>query len=48
VWTGDRMIVWGGMGPTQKGGLYCAGPSNEIFSDGFESGDASAWSLLVP
>jgi hypothetical protein len=48
VWTGDQMIVWGGMGPTQKGGLYCVAPANGIFSDGFESGDASAWSLLLP
>jgi len=48
VWTGDQMIVWGGMGPTQKGGLYCAAPGSGIFADGFESGDASAWSAVLP
>ncbi|MEW6746025.1 MAG: hypothetical protein AB1486_25070 [Planctomycetota bacterium] len=26
VWTGSEMIVWGGMGPTQQGSLYCACP----------------------
>lgn len=23
MWTGRQMIVWGGLGPTQKGGMYC-------------------------
>jgi N-acetylneuraminic acid mutarotase len=48
VWTGNRMIIWGGMGPTQKGGMYCAPQAAEIFADGFESGDTSAWSAVVP
>jgi len=46
VWTGAQMIIWGGW--TQSGALYCAPPPSEIFADGFESGDLSAWSLVVP
>jgi N-acetylneuraminic acid mutarotase len=48
VWTGSEMIIWGGINDTQQGSRYCAAPGNGIFSDGFESGDASAWSLLAP
>jgi hypothetical protein len=49
VWTGSEMIIWGGINDTQQGSRYCAAPlGGELFSDGFESGDASAWSLLVP
>jgi hypothetical protein len=49
VWTGSEMIIWGGIIETQQGSRYCASPLGaDLFSDGFESGDASAWSLLVP
>ena len=53
VWTGSEMIVWGGYGGRGKlhtGGRYAAGPSctNDIFADGFESGDLSAWDVAVP
>ena len=48
VWTGSEMIIWGGIIETQQGSRYCAAPGNGIFADGFESGDASAWSLLLP
>ena len=30
VWTGRQMIVWGGFGPTQKGGLYCLSGQGNI------------------
>ena len=48
VWTGSEMIIWGGANTTQQGSRYCAAPAAGIFSDGFESGDASAWSLQLP
>jgi hypothetical protein len=49
VWTGNEMIIWGGINDTQQGSRYCAVPSGgDLFADGFESGDASAWSLVVP
>jgi len=49
VWTGAEMIIWGGANYTQQGSRYCAAPvGGDLFSDGFESGDASAWSLVVP
>ncbi|HPA80916.1 MAG TPA: hypothetical protein PLS95_08905 [Thermoanaerobaculales bacterium] len=49
VWTGTEMIIWGGVNDTQKGSRYCAAPlGGDLFADGFESGDASAWSLVVP
>jgi N-acetylneuraminic acid mutarotase len=49
VWTGSEMIIWGGINDTQQGSRYCAAPlGGDLFSDGFESGDASAWSLVVP
>ncbi len=48
VWTGSEMIVWGGVIATQQGSRYCAAPGIGIFADGFESGDASAWSGIVP
>jgi hypothetical protein len=48
IWTGSEMIIWGGINETQQGSRYCAAPLGGIFSDGFESGDAAAWSLVVP
>jgi len=55
VWTGSEMIVWGGdggggVGRLNTGGRYAATQSctNEIFADGFESGDLSAWDVAVP
>jgi N-acetylneuraminic acid mutarotase len=48
VWTGTEMIIWGGANNTQQGSRYCAAPSNGLFSDGFESGGTSAWSVTVP
>lgn len=47
VWTGTEMIIWGGANTTQEGSRYCAA-STAFFADGFESGDAGAWSVLVP
>ncbi len=44
VWTGIEMIVWGGSPYTRAGGAYAP----PIFADGFESGDTSAWSAVVP
>ncbi|MDH3522866.1 MAG: hypothetical protein OES32_04705 [Acidobacteriota bacterium] len=52
VWTGDQMLVWGGAwnqsGQTGTGAAYCAQAPSGIFADGFESGDTSAWSAVVP
>jgi hypothetical protein len=47
VWTGTEMIIWGGANTTQQGSRYCA-VSDAIFADGFESGDAGAWSVQEP
>ena len=35
---------------SETGGVYCVSPAggSEIFADGFESGDTSAWTLTVP
>jgi len=46
-WTGRAMLIWGGSseGGTLTGGLYCA---TRVFEDGFEWGDASAWSSTTP
>jgi N-acetylneuraminic acid mutarotase len=58
VWTGDRLIVWGGLADsygsyTTTGGLL--GPEtsppptpSQIFADGFEEGDMSRWSVTAP
>ena len=48
VWTGSEMIIWGGIIETQQGSRYCAATASEIFADGFESGDTSAWTVTVP
>ena len=40
---GDFVVVWS---PVNIWGQRFAGPST--FTDGFESGDASAWSSTVP
>jgi len=52
VWTGDALLVWGGLADaygsyTSTGGLYVP-PFGGLFADGFESGDTGAWSLTVP
>jgi hypothetical protein len=53
VWTGDRLIVWGGLADsygsyTTTGGLLALGPSAVIFADGFEDGGMDAWSARSP
>ena len=52
VWTGDALVVWGGLADaygsyTSTGGLYVP-PLDVIFADGFESGDTGTWSLTLP
>ena len=44
IWAGTEMVVWGGSPYTRVGGAYAP----PIFADGFESGDTSAWSGVVP
>jgi N-acetylneuraminic acid mutarotase len=42
VWTGNEMIVWGGMPTTSSGGLYCACPNGRMYyrdADGDGYGD---------
>ncbi len=53
VWAGTRMIVWGGLAEsygsfTSTGGLYTPPSGIAIFLDGFESGDTTSWSLVLP
>lgn len=48
VWTGAEMIIWGGANFTQRGSRYCAASLTGIFTDGFASGNISAWSLVLP
>ncbi len=53
VWTGTEMIVWGGFGgrdTLHTGSRYATAQAcaNEIFADGFESGDLSAWNVGAP
>jgi N-acetylneuraminic acid mutarotase len=56
VWTGEALIVWGGIGTwsgyRHTGGAYFpyGSPAEEpiCFVDGFEMGDTSAWSATGP
>jgi len=55
AWTGSELFLFGGTYPenlmeSETGGVYCVSPvsGSEIFADGFESGDTSAWTLAVP
>ena len=41
VWTGDRMIVWGGEPASDELGLYCAGCS-EVFTH-YRDADGDGW-----
>ena len=50
---GDRMSVAAGapgmdVGVFERGGRVWVLPSGRVFADGFESGDTSAWSVVVP
>jgi hypothetical protein len=45
VWTGSEMLVWGGYDTNQLAGY---GDNLLVFEDGFESGDTSAWSAVIP
>lgn len=52
LWTGDALVVWGGLADaygsyTSTGGLYVP-PLDVIFADGFESGDTGTWSFTLP
>jgi hypothetical protein len=48
VWTGRGMIIWGGQEGAPPGVVELAVYSGAIFTDGFESGDTSIWSGVVP
>ncbi|MCD4749905.1 MAG: hypothetical protein K8R59_11075 [Thermoanaerobaculales bacterium] len=51
VWCGDSMVVWGGLDENNQelnsGGKYVL-DWTVIFTDGFESGNLSAWSTTAP
>lgn len=45
VWTGSEMLVRGGYFDNQLAGYF---DNRLIFEDGFDAGDAGAWSAVVP